>query len=165
MLISRQQEFMANIVLILAVATLLAISITDIKYMLIPDKLLICLAVLGLVYGIITTPNIWPALLLGGTLGSAAWLIRYSYQYIRGVPGLGLGDCKMLFVCGLWLQYDMIPPFLIITGICGIITALLWQRCGYGPHFPLAPSLATGTISILYMPSLLKIMSIITIFI
>ncbi len=114
------------------------ISIVDIKRLYIPDSLLIALALLALING-----GDWGAMFLSAVvLGGLGVLLRQAYVVKDKLPALGLGDCKMLFVCGLWLQPTMIPAFLIIAGLCGVITGIVWYYLDYGDRFPFAPSIS-----------------------
>ena len=132
---------------LLILAFLSAINFTDIKHLLIPDTLLLALALLALLACKDYSSMILCAILLGG-LGLA---LRHFYKSRDGLPALGLGDCKMLFVCGLWLQLAMIPAFLIVTGLCGVLTAMLWRQLGYGSRFPFAPSISIALLQSLYL--------------
>jgi phospholipase/carboxylesterase len=120
----------------LLLLTLIMISLKDIKKGLIPDIYLVIIALLGLMQ--LTTSHSVSVFILGG-LGYALYKL---YPRLKGKQGLGFGDVKMMAVGGIWLVPPQIPLFLILSGIGGVLTALLWKRLNKGPRFPLGPALA-----------------------
>lgn len=118
--------------------SLSALSFMDFRRGILPDGLLLVLALLGL----------WR---FGGThglsvllLGGGGYGLYKLYPRIRGVEGCGFGDVKMLAVCGLWLAPSQIPLFLVVSGGGGILIALIWRLLYKKERFPLGPALAVS---------------------
>ena len=115
---------------------LLAISVQDIRKGIIPNALVGGVALLGLFYGDIE------ALLSAVILGVIGYGFYKLYPLVRSKEGFGFGDVKLMGASGLWLLPTQISLFLILTGLGGILTALLWKVLKKGPKFPLGPALA-----------------------
>jgi len=115
---------------------LVLLSIKDFKDGILPDILLIGVAILGILnYG--AENGISVAIMI--TIGYGLYKL---YPLIKGEDGLGLGDLKMLAVSGIWLDLTDLPLFFLIGGSVGILTALYWRLSQRGRRFPLGPALA-----------------------
>ena len=112
--------------------TLLFISIKDFREGIIPDILLVIMAILGLLQHGIT--NAITVAILGGL----AYSLYKIYPLIKKTEWLGFGDVKMMAISGLWLDMSQIPLYLMVGGGIGIVTGLIWK----GQRFPFAPALA-----------------------
>ena len=53
--------------------------------------------------------------------------IRYGYARLRGRQGLGLGDVKLAFVAGAWLDWMMIPLAIQFAAFAALSVYLLRQ--------------------------------------
>src|SRR5262249_52832358 len=111
-------SFLSNSLLFL---TLIGLSIKDFKDGVIPDVLLIILAILGLLR------FEFAHILSVFILGMLAYGLYKFYPFLRKEEGLGFGDVKMMAVSGLWLEPFQIPLFLIISGVVGVGIGLLWR--------------------------------------
>lgn len=104
--------------------TLIALALTDIKTRLLPNTLVLSLALFGLAFHIITNfafgaylEIIWGALLGGGLL----YAIRCMGNYLYKQDTLGLGDVKLMAAGGLWLgPYDILLA-LTLGALAGLI--------------------------------------------
>ena len=132
----------ASVLLMLMSATLVIMVVADLEHMIIPDEVHLALLVLALGYHAVmgTAPTQvaegFAAMLMLGML------LHHGYYYLRGREGLGFGDVKFFAVAGIWLGLWPLLPFLLITGLLGVMTGLLWRWLGRGDIFPFAPSLA-----------------------
>lgn len=115
---------------------LISISVKDVKEGIIPNILLLFLAILGLLR--FKEENAIPFL----GLGILSYGLYKVYPLLKKQRGLGLGDVKMMTISGLWLDPVQIPLFLILSGVFGMGMALLWNQLKKGPRFPLGPALA-----------------------
>ena len=72
-----------------------------------------------------------------------------GYEILRGRPGLGMGDAKLLAVSGAWLGLAELPPVVLVASLMAL-TVVLAQAIG-GRTFkaetriPFGPCLAFGT--------------------
>lgn len=87
--------------------TLIAAAFIDLEHMYLPDELTLGGALLGLV-SVPLRPNIdWSGALLGAALGFVMiWLpFDLAYRKLRGQPGMGLGDAKLVMLAGAWFGW------------------------------------------------------------
>lgn len=120
----------------LLLIVLAAISVQDIRKGIISNIFVEGVALLGLFYGGIET---LPSVVI---LGVISYGLYKLYPLMRGKEWLGLGDVKLMGASGFWLLPSQIPLFLILTGLGGVLMALLWKMLKKGPKFPLGPALA-----------------------
>ncbi len=132
---------------------LVTLSVTDLEAGIIPDKVLLALAPLGLAYQYVAG-DVALGLAGGALAGGVAYAIRYGFKRLRGRDALGLGDIKYFAVAGLWLGPFGLPAFMVVSGVAGIAFALLWRRLGGGREFPFGPALALGLFICLLFPEL-----------
>jgi leader peptidase (prepilin peptidase)/N-methyltransferase len=135
--------------LLLAVA-LAILSAIDMRYYRLPDVITLPLAAAGLV---ITAwsglqPLWWSALsaAIGFALLAGAAL---AYRYLRGRPGLGLGDAKLLAAAGAWTGAQAIPTVLLwATGLAltfALVAYFRGQDVSGATRLPFGPFLASAT--------------------
>ena len=137
---------------------LVAMCITDLEYMIVPDSLQILLLILSLIkiwhIDNFNIQTIYPSIILG----SIFVLIRQVFIIFLKKDALGIADIKFVFIGGLMINIYQIPEFLMITGVIGTIFGLIWNyrarlinNCTNGnekdkdlknKHFPFIPALA-----------------------
>lgn len=129
---------------------LIVVSFIDYDHSLIYDKVLLPMAVLGvlanLIIGKIMLPNILIAALLGGSIFLMLAIVS------RG--GFGGGDIKFMACIGLWLglKYTILAVLLsFILGGLGAAILLLLKKKSITDKFPYGPYIAMASfISLLY---------------
>ncbi len=141
--------------------TLLALSLIDLKSMRLPDGGTLPLILAGLALSAIgETGPLWLHL-LGAALGYAALAgLGAVYERLRGEPGLGLGDAKLLAAAGAWVGVQALPSVMLIACVCALAMAAVLARrdreLGWRSAIPFGPALAIGFwITWLYGPLLL----------
>ena len=143
------------VVLALFSAALLILIVADFETKLIPDELHLFLLPLGVMYHwLVGTP--WLSV-VGCTLfaGGIGLLLHYGYYWLRGRHGLGFGDVKFLFVCGLWIaSLNQLSAFIFLAGALGVVTGIGWKFVSKDPRFPFGPSLALSLYLLTLWPSL-----------
>jgi leader peptidase (prepilin peptidase)/N-methyltransferase len=110
----------------------LAIAVIDWRSFIIPDGLNITGASLGIAYAAVRQPDAMLeatalALLRGAVLALLFFALRYGYARLRGRQGLGLGDVKLAFVAGAWLDWLMIPIAIQLAAFAALSVYLLRQ--------------------------------------
>lgn len=126
-------SFLSNSLLFLI---LLIISIKDLKEGIIPDVLLVIIALLGLgQWGLTNSISVV-------ILGLMSYGLYKIYPLLKNQEWLGFGDVKMMAVSGLWLDMFQIPLFLMMVGAIGIGIALVWRGLNKGQRFPFGPAIA-----------------------
>ncbi len=129
-------------------------TVTDLEDFMIPDAVLLGLAPLALVWRWLTG---WDGIdLAAGTLAGLGLglALHYGSKALRGQAGLGLGDVKFLGVAGAFLGLVGLVPFLILSGLAGILLGGLWRLAGGGAAFPFGPALAASLMAGLMWPGL-----------
>jgi len=69
--------------------------------------------------------------LRGLALALFLFTVRVLYAQVRGRQGLGLGDVKLAFVAGAWLNWLMIPVAIELAALAAL-SAYLWRRLVLG---------------------------------
>ncbi len=90
----------------------------------------------GLLGGSLAGLSIWAASLGGGLIGAligggSLWLMGWTWEKLRGIEAMGLGDVKMMFMVGAYLGWRLtiLTIFLgVLTGSLIGILLMLWQR-------------------------------------
>ena len=147
--------------------SMLVITITDSRRMLVPDAVSLPMIPLGLVAAPICLPGPWLDVFTyhasAAALGAAALLaLRWLYLRARGVIGLGLGDVKLAAVAGAWLGLEILPMTLLFASCAALVATLMssWfgttERPGPRTAVPfgsfIAPAIAIAWFSLLLMP-------------
>ena len=90
----------------------------------------------GLLEGALTGLPIWAASLGGALIGAligggSLWLMGWTWEKLRGIEAMGLGDVKMMFMVGAYLGWRLtiLTIFLgVLTGSLVGILLMVWQR-------------------------------------
>jgi leader peptidase (prepilin peptidase)/N-methyltransferase len=125
------------------VTMLLAVTLTDLEQRIIPNKILLVAAVLGVAIAAVADPDSLPeraiaAAAAGGLLFAAA------LAYPRG---MGLGDVKLAAVMGLFLGRNVAPAILVALLAGSIVGLAMIARHGAAARkraIPFGPFLALG---------------------
>lgn len=144
-----------NIILItyylLILSSLIVIFFTDLKYGIIPDKIIFPAIIISLLYLILNTKY----LILSSLLSGLGVFIFFFLLFIvtRG-KGMGFGDVKYVFLMGLILGFPKIAIGLYIAFVTGAIISLILilfkKKKMFGSTVPFGPFLAAGTIIALF---------------
>ncbi len=125
---------------------LAAVCAIDARYGIIPDSLVIALAVGGLIDILLTGPpdGRLQRVIGAGLFFVAAWLFRAGYHRVRGFHGLGFGDVKFAAAGVLWIGIEAAPRLLILAVLSALISLLIiraegnslhrTQAISFGPH-------------------------------
>ena len=113
----------------------LAIAISDWHNFIIPDWLNITGGILALIQAAAQEPTVVQPVALAAFRGLVLALIflalRYGYARYRGRQGLGLGDVKLAFVAGAWLDWLMLP-IAIQLAVLATLTAYIARHIASG---------------------------------
>jgi leader peptidase (prepilin peptidase)/N-methyltransferase len=128
---------------------LAAVCAIDARYGIIPDSLVIALAVGGLVQiVVIGPPDRLQRLIEAGLFFVAAWLFRAGYHRLRGHHGLGFGDVKLATAAMLWIGIEAAPGLLIVAVLSALASLLILRAEGHKLHrlqaISFGPHLAIG---------------------
>ncbi len=134
---ARIEQLLPNVivpfVLLMAfLMTLLALVLIDLDWFLLPDKLTLPLALLGLVssfaLGRLTGVGIEQAAIGAAIGGGAPLVIGLAYGAATGRVGLGGGDWKLLLAIGAWLGPKALPFVFFAGALQGLVAAVTFRR-------------------------------------
>lgn len=139
-------------------SSLIVIFFTDLKYQIIPDKVVfsgIGLALLFHLFHRPRSPFAYASGHLGGVLPAglgAAGFFLCLFLLTRG-KGMGMGDVKLALFMGLFLGFPKIVIafyLAFLTGaLLGVILILLKKK-KFGEHIPFGPFLVGGTLGAMF---------------
>jgi leader peptidase (prepilin peptidase) / N-methyltransferase len=133
-------------VLALTLATLSAIDLHAYR---LPDALTLPLTAFGLAATpLVMEASLWwqaASALLGFAVLAA---VAFAYAKLRGRPGLGLGDAKLLAAAGAWLGMQALPSVLLLACGSALLGLLIrgWRTGSLSAtsRVPFGPFLAFG---------------------
>lgn len=128
------------------VTCLLCLSLVDLDIQEIPDMLLLIPAAVRLALLVVDCgftlalwQNVWPSLVLGGSV----LVLSLLMDKVLGKESMGGGDIKLLFVLGLFLNFPCCILLIIVSCIVGLVLAFtLGARKGVA--FPFGPAIAAA---------------------
>lgn len=125
---------------ILGAVSLLILRI-DSRRHLIPDLLVLCVAVAGVIRLIMAGASLWPVLAASAVTFAAMAGLRRLAGWWTGAAAFGGGDVKLITAAALWLGPAQVPSYLLAAALTGIADAALTRprarRIAFGRH--LAP--------------------------
>ena len=156
-------------------ALLVVLAITDLRERILPDKVNLTGAVLGLVWSAVLPVDDGTALWLAGRLfafppparvlsfadalvGAVAgagilWIFAEGYFRLRGREGMGLGDVKMMAMAGTFLG----PKAAVLTIMAGALLGsvlgalfMLFRRTGSEYELPFGTFLAAAALLVVF---------------
>lgn len=125
------------------VTTLVAITVTDLERRIIPNKILLVAAILGVGIAAVGDPGSLPErALAAAAAGGGMFLVALAYP-----KGMGLGDVKLAAVMGLFLGRNVAPAVLVALLAGSLVGIVLIARNGAAARkqaIPFGPFLALG---------------------
>ena len=128
------------------VATLAAITLTDLELRLIPNRVLIVSAVAGVALAVALDPSSLPERAIAAA-AAGGLLFAVALAYPRG---MGMGDVKLAAVMGLYLGRSVAPALLIAFAAGSVFGLALIARHGAVARkqaVPFGPFLALGGVA------------------
>jgi prepilin peptidase CpaA len=107
---------------------LLAVSISDIRSRRIPNRAVVALAVLGVVYSV-SALSLWTGLgraVLGMMVGFALWIPFYALRM------LGAGDVKLFAAAGCWLAPSHVLGAALLSAVAGGVLSVIGLVLAHG---------------------------------
>ncbi|MFL5780112.1 MAG: prepilin peptidase, partial [Thermoleophilaceae bacterium] len=130
-------------------AMLIAVADIDLEHRIVPNKILLPMAVYGVAASAVVRTDMLPELLIAG---AAAFTFLLVAALIHPA-GMGMGDVKLAGVMGLYLGASIAPALLVafLSGsVVGIGVMLRHGAGGRKKGVPFAPFLAFGAIVALF---------------
>lgn len=133
------------IVSLTLVSLFIIITVSDIKYMMIPDKVLLFFAPLFLIERIFIPLDPWWNSITGAAVGFFLLLLIA----IVSKGGMGGGDIKLFAVLGLVLGWKLVLLAFFMSTLFGAVFGLigmLMKKVSRGKPMPFGPYIAIGTL-------------------
>ena len=105
---------------------LLPLVILDHRHLWLPNSLVLLLAIGGVLFGLLLTPDVSAYdRVLGAVCGYLTLQsVRLVFFAVRKIEGMGAGDPKLLAALGIWLGWQALPMILLLATFFGLIWAL-----------------------------------------
>jgi leader peptidase (prepilin peptidase)/N-methyltransferase len=125
------------------VTTLVAVTLTDLERRIIPNKLLLVAAAIGVAIAAVGDPGSLPERAIAA-VGAGGLFVLAALAYPRG---MGLGDVKLAAVMGLFLGRDVAAAIFVALLVGSVVGLAMMAREGAGARkraIPFGPFLALG---------------------
>jgi leader peptidase (prepilin peptidase) / N-methyltransferase len=138
------------------VSSLIVVFFTDLKYGIIPDKIILPAILISFLYLILNANYLILPYLLSAVGACLFFLLLFL---ITKGKGMGFGDVKFAFLMGLILGFPNIVISLYIAFLTGAIVGVIlviWRKKKIsGASIPFGPFLVLGTLSAIFLGNLL----------
>jgi leader peptidase (prepilin peptidase)/N-methyltransferase len=124
-------------------AMLIVVAAIDLEHRIVPNKILLPLAV----YAVVVSPLVVPGDLVELAIAGAAAFTFMLMAALAYPAGMGMGDVKLAGVMGLYLGLSVVPALLIAFAAGSVVGIALIARHGAGARkrgVPFAPFMALG---------------------
>ncbi|MCL4354303.1 A24 family peptidase [Patescibacteria group bacterium] len=128
----------------LLVSFLIAIFTADIKYGIIPDKILLALTVVLLTFKLVFMQQTFINNLLSGVGAFIFFLVLY---FVTKEKGMGFGDVKFAFIIGFLVGFPNVITALYMAFLTGAFTSIILILLGkkrYSNAVPFGPFLSVS---------------------
>ncbi|MRX56906.1 prepilin peptidase [Bacillus idriensis] len=128
------------------ISLFMIIFVSDIKYMIIPDKVLLFFAGLFLIERIFIPLAPWWDSLIGAAAG---FILLFSIAFLSKGRGMGGGDIKLFAVLGLALGLKLVLLSFFLSCLAGSViglAAILTGKVKRRQPMPFGPSIMAGTL-------------------
>lgn len=135
-----QNSLLHSALLMLVASILIALAFIDWQHQWLPDCLTLPLLWCGLTANLFALFAPLQEAVLGAMLGYLLlWCVDQIYQLLRGKPGIGRGDFKLLAALGAWVGWSLLPAILLLASGCALLFSLpLYSRQALSSRTPLA---------------------------
>ena len=137
------------------ISCLIVIFFSDLKYGIIPDKILLPLTIIVFIYLIVFNTS---SLITNLLAGVGALLFFILLILITKGKGMGMGDVKFSFLMGLTLGFPQIVVGLYVAFLTGAfisIILILWRKKIFKDTISFGPFLVFGTLMSIFLGNFL----------
>jgi leader peptidase (prepilin peptidase)/N-methyltransferase len=145
------------IICLLGFATVV-LSAIDFEHYIIPDEVNIFVFILGVVYQVSISTDVeflvMQLLVSPLAMFAFAMFLRWLMYFLKKREGLGFGDVKFFIAAGTFMTLENFSIFLFMSGIIGIIIAIIWRLLKKGEVFPFGPALSIALLLCVIYPQI-----------
>ncbi len=149
-------ELLAGALLCSACVALAAI---DAEFQILPDRITLPTAVLGLALSFFSAARPPASAFLGAALGAGGlFLVAFLYERVTGQEGMGMGDVKMLGMIGAFLGPAGVLVTVLLSSVAGSLVGLALLASGKGDRrmrLPFGVFLAAGAVGAFFFGEIL----------
>ena len=103
---------------------LVVLFFIDLEHRILPNVITIPGTVIGFIFSFVNPPG-WTSSLVGLLIGGLIPLaVAWTYEKVRGVEGLGMGDVKMLALIGAFLGWQQVLLTLVLASFMGSVVGV-----------------------------------------
>jgi leader peptidase (prepilin peptidase) / N-methyltransferase len=125
---------------------LVALTVTDLHTMYLPDSITLPLLWLGLVLSLAPVFADARAAIVGAAVGyGALWSLYWAFKLATGKEGMGYGDFKLMGALGAWLGWQALPQIVLLSALVGAVVGvslMLARRAEWSSRIPFGPYIA-----------------------
>jgi len=86
----------------------------------------------SLSHGALSGLPVWAISIIGAVIGAligggSLWLMGWTWEKLRGVEAMGLGDVKMMFMVGAYLGWRLAILTIFVGVLSGSVIGILWM--------------------------------------
>ena len=134
---------------------LVALTVTDLHTMYLPDNITLPLLWLGLLLSLETVFADPKSAIVGAALGYLLlWSIFWAFKLATGKEGMGYGDFKLLAALGAWMGWQTLPQIVLLSAVVGAavgISLMLVRKAEWSSKIPFGPYIAgAGWIALIW---------------
>lgn len=134
---------------------LIALTVIDLRTMLLPDSITLPLLWLGLLLALLPAFADLRSAVLGAAAGYLSlWSVFQLFKLVTGKEGMGFGDFKLFAALGAWLGWQALPMIILLSSVVGAVVGIglmIFNRRGREAPIPFGPYLAgAGWIALIW---------------
>lgn len=134
---------------------LIALTVTDLHTMYLPDNITLPLLWLGLLLSLRPVFANAPSAIVGAAVGYLLlWSIFWTFKLATGKEGMGYGDFKLMGALGAWLGWQTLPQIVLLSAVVGAavgIALMAARRAEWSSKIPFGPYIAgAGWIALMW---------------
>jgi leader peptidase (prepilin peptidase)/N-methyltransferase len=141
-------------ILCLLTFAIIVLSVIDFEHYIIPDEVNIFIFFLGCWWQYLNQASWQQFIVMPLAMFAFAMFLRWFMYLLKKREGLGLGDVKFFIAAGVFLTAQNFSIFLFLSGIVGILIALLWKLLKKGDLFPFGPALSISLLLCVIFPQI-----------
>ena len=104
---------------------LIALSVIDLRHMILPDKITLPLVWLGLLLALFAVFTDLRSSVIGAMAGYLSlWIIYHAFRLLTGKEGMGYGDFKLLAALGAWQGWQLLLPIVLLSSLVGALVGI-----------------------------------------